>query len=332
MEPKAEILEYQQGDAPRRQAHSVWYRGEHCNWLADKTNLREPDAIYKYILKGWLPNQPFIEKAKTRITAFGSCFAKYVTRFLYNNGYKVAAPSMDDGGTARAHVIAQGEGLVNSYAVLGQFEWAWENKVPKEDIWHGWEGELCEPDPEVQESTRYLFNNTDVFIITLGLSEVWYNKVTGEAFWRAVPSAQFDPERHGFKVASTEDNYSNIWRICHLIHKNRPDAKVIFTVSPVPLIATFRPVSCATANSVSKANLRSAVDQLMRYVEVASPWGGKIFYWPSYEIVTNWVDLAPGIKGISELKSQAYEEDNRHVEQYVINTIMREFHRCYCKR
>ena len=53
-------------------------------------------------------------------------------------------------------------------------------------------------------------------------------------------------------------------QIRNLIRANRPGAKIIVTLSPLPLMATFRPVSCLTASSVSKAILRVAIDQLMR--------------------------------------------------------------------
>ena len=37
-------------------------------------------------------------------------------------------------------------------------------------------------DQDIRDRTRAIFDRTDVFIITLGLSEVWSNKQTGEVF------------------------------------------------------------------------------------------------------------------------------------------------------
>ncbi|SVE52156.1 uncharacterized protein METZ01_LOCUS505010, partial [marine metagenome] len=52
---------YQSGkDEKQRHAHQTWYRGEHCNFIASKFNLKENDAIDKYILRGWVPQAPFI--------------------------------------------------------------------------------------------------------------------------------------------------------------------------------------------------------------------------------------------------------------------------------
>ena len=61
-----------------------------------------------------------------------------------------------------------------------------------------------------------------------------------------------------------------------------PDAPVVLTLSPVPLMATFRDVSCITADAVSKSVLRVALDQVMRDGREG------VYYWPSYEVV-KWV-------------------------------------------
>ena len=47
-----------------------------------------------------------------------------------------------------------------------------------------------------------------------------------------------------------------------MIRKNNKNASIIFTLSPVPLKATFRNMSCTVANSVSKAILRVALDEI----------------------------------------------------------------------
>ena len=150
-------------------------------------------------------------------------------------------------------------------------------------------------------------------MFTLGLSEIWYDKVSGEAFWRAIPKELFDEERHGFRVSSCDENYANLAAIRALIHTARPQAKIVFTLSPLPLMATFRPVSCLTASSVSKAILRVAVDQLMQDFS-DDP---NLFYFPSYEIVRDF-------------STDPFEEDNRHPKPEIIRLVMETFERHYC--
>ena len=90
-------------------------------------------------------------------------------------------------------------------------------------------------------------------------------------------------------MSSVGENVANLREIVRLIRKHVPRAAIVFTLSPVPLsadcllhqvplsadcllhqvplAATFRGVSCVTANAASKAILRVAVDELMREEE-----------------------------------------------------------------
>jgi hypothetical protein len=288
--------------------HGSWYRGPHTNFIPSKAELRAPDAVDHFVLHGWMPDAPFITK-RARITAFGSCFAQHLTSYLHGAGYNVLGKHLD----LDAHIIHFGEGMVNSFAIRQQFEWALEDKEFADNLWFGENKEIALVDPRIKAETKEIIGTTDIFVITLGLSEIWYDKRSGEAFWRAIPGPMFDPERHGFRVSSCEENLANLVRIRALIRSARPEAKVIFTLSPVPLMATFRPVSCLTASSVSKAILRVAIDQLMR----ENPDDRALFYFPSYEIVKDFfVD--------------AYEEDNRHPTPEVVKFIMTTFERHFC--
>jgi hypothetical protein len=288
--------------------HGSWYRGPHTNFIPSKAQLREPDAVDRFILHGWTPEAPFIDKA-SRITAFGSCFAQHLTKYLHDTGYNVLGKHLN----LSSHIIHFGEGMVNTFAIRQQLEWALEDKEFSENLWFGEHKEIALVDPRIKAETKEILSTTEVFVITLGLSEIWYDKKSGEAFWRAIPSHVFDPSRHGFRISSCEENHANLVRIRDLIRATRPGAKIIFTLSPVPLMATFRPISCLTASSVSKAILRVAVDQLMRDCS-----GDRdLFYFPSYEIV-------------KELFVDPYEADNRHPTPEIVEFIMKTFERHYC--
>ena len=110
----------------------------------------------------------------------------------------------------------------------------------------------------MRTQTKDLFDTTDTFILTFGLSEVWYDAETQNIFLRTVPKQYYDPDRHLFRVSTVEENRDNIGAIYKLIRKHRPDANIIVTLFPIPLVATFRDESCITANSVSKSVLRVA--------------------------------------------------------------------------
>ena len=308
MTERLESIEYQ-NDNTRTVVHGTWYRGETCNYQMAKKHREDPLYYDKYVLDGWMPEQPIITK-KDVVTSFGSCFAAHITHYLKEQGYNVGNLDAKHG---QSHVIRFGEGIVNVHAILQQLQWGLSNRAFKEDLWYGSKGELAQATKEIQITTKELFKKTNVWIITLGLSEVWYNKKTNEVFWRAIPRSVFNPDIHGFKVLSFEETYKVLESICSTIREVQPFAPIIFTLSPIPLITTFRPVSCITANSVSKALLRAAIDTLMRnYTEDTN-----LYYFPAYEIVHATHD--------------PFEEDNRHPKRIVIETIMQLFKKYFCK-
>lgn len=298
------LIEFKTAGNPHRSDYTFW-RGENTTFHPTDEDMASVGAL-DIIAKG-LPAQPLINN-KSNIIAFGSCFADNVSKHLYRNGYRVA--TRDD---PVAYISRMGDGIVNSYAVAQQFEWAWTGKTPQVELWHGYDAKALGYDEDIRLATKATLDKADVFIITLGLSEVWYDEPTGEIFWRAVPADKFDPERHKFRVVSQYENRENLFRVRALIREHRPDAHLIWTLSPIPLTATFRPVSCMWANAVSKANLRSALDEAVKYGEL----GSKVHYYPSYEIVR-------------ECFRNSYMEDRRHIHRHIIDFIMTLFERHYC--
>jgi hypothetical protein len=283
-----------------------WYRGEHTHFIPSKADLLEIEALEKHILFGWAPPRKFIDKS-TVITAFGSCFAANISRYLADRNYNVLSRNLN----LRAHIIRFGEGMVNSFAIRQQLEWALEGRAFPAGLWIDEEKQVAAVDPAIQDETRDIILKTDVFVITFGLSEIWYDKCSGEAFWRAIPASLFDPDRHGFRVSSVEENRANIVATIELIQRVRPQAQIVLTLSPVPLMATFRPISCITASAVSKAILRVAIDEAMNLGKK------EVYYFPSYEMVTaGFVD--------------PYRDDNRHPRADIIEEVMSVFERNYC--
>jgi hypothetical protein len=295
-------------DGVESKFHGSWYRGANTNFLPSKAELARPDAIERYVLPGWLPDEPFIDMT-SRITSFGSCFAVHVTRFLHERGYKVAGR---DWTVHNSHIIRFGEGMVNSFAIRQQFEWALEGKPFPDCLWFGKGKEIASPDETVRHETEAVLRSTDIFIITLGLSEIWYDKQSGEAFWRAIPASIFDEKRHGFRISSVDENRENLTAIHSIIRKHRPESHIVFTLSPVPLMATFRPISCITASSVSKSILRVALDEFLRSTE-----DPLVHYLPSYEIV-------------KELSIDPFKEDNRYPKSEVVDSVLQAFERHFC--
>ncbi len=306
-EPRKPNMVYYDMGGETLRAHRSWYRGPHTNFHPVDASRAEPGAFETYVGKGWLPAVPFIDK-ETYITAFGSCFAAEVTKYLAAQDYNVFGRTLG----LDAHIVRSGEGIVNTAALRQQFEWAYGETAPAPGQWHDPRGAELKVSETIREETRRIFDETEVFILTLGLSEVWCDKTTGEPFWRAIPAKDFDEDRHSFKVLSVEENLNNLDRIRALIRARKPGASIIVTLSPVPLAATFRPISCLTANAVSKASLRMAIDGLMS----GHPDDDALYYFPSYEMITDFIP-------------DALEDDLRHPTRAAVTQVMSAFHRAY---
>src|SRR3546814_611699 len=93
-----------------------------------------------------------------------------------------------------------------------------------------------------------------------------------------------------------------------------PRVKVVLTVSPVPLIATYEPEHVLCATTYSKSVLRVAATMLARGRE----W---VDYYPSYEIITG-----------SYNRSVYYESDYRGVNSLGVAHAMRCFEKHYVDR
>ena len=304
--PAAETVLH--GSTMPHPAAKKFFRGEHANFNPVEPSLDRADAFSEFVLKGLAPAAPFITKQMS-ILGFGSCFAGHIQHYLHKRGYEVISRNK-----WRTYVIHMHEDFVNTFSILQQFEWAFNNKAPSVQLWHDKSGSTITYDEQVRLDTRAVFDATQVFIVTLGLSEVWYDEPTGEVFWRAVPERVYDPERHKFRLTTAEENLDNIKRIHSLIRQNNPNATLILTLSPVPLLATFRPIGSMIANAVSKAVLRTALDRFMTEVAASDE---RVFYFPSYEVVLNCFN-------------NPLMEDRRHIHGHVLNFNMKLFERYFC--
>ena len=261
------------------------------------------------LVEGWLPAAPLIGEA-TRVIGVGSCFARYFILWLAENGFN---KNVD---TSPYNALMRYGATFESPAVIAQqFRWAFGEFDSHDALWIGKDKEVFEANEERRKLVRNTLEATDVLILTLGLSEVWYDKQTGEPLWRALTKRHYDPARHVFRVETMADTKRSLEKIEEIRRRHLPNLKIVYTVSPVRMTATFRPVSAITANSVSKAILRAALDEFLR--ERFELVNRELFYFPSYEIVHDYF-------------RDPFEEDNRHVATFVASRIVQSFARYYC--
>lgn len=128
---------------------------------------------------------------------------------------------------------------------------------------------------------RSIFEQADVFVFTLGLTETWAHRTSGIVFPTApgVIAGKFDPELYEFCNLGMADTLEDLDHAIRLMHELAPGLNILLTVSPVPLTATASGQHVLTATSYSKSVLRAVAGE----VAALDP---RIDYFPSYEMVT----------------------------------------------
>ena len=167
-----------------------WYRGDNCHIFPKLGETITPRWLRQNVCRPGSPSKPIISK-KHYITAFGSCFAQHIKEALKAGGYKVDPHD--------ALITRFGAGSVNVYTLLQQFRWAYGLQEYDDELWIADDYVVARHGEAARKVAKGVFDKTQILILTLGLSEVWYNKITDGVFWRAIPRHHYDPEKHGFR-------------------------------------------------------------------------------------------------------------------------------------
>lgn len=251
---------------------------------------------------------PFTISAKDRIASAGSCFAQHISRHLRDRGfdYFVTEPAHPIVSPEHAALYNYGTFTArygNLYTVrqLRQlFQRAYGRFRPVDDVWLKPGGRLIDPfRPQIQPSgfasrrefnvdrlkhfaaVRRAFKELDVFVFTLGLTEAWRSRTDGAVYplCPGVAGGTFDPAAHEFHNFTVDETVGDMLEFIDDLRRVNQRAKVILTVSPVPLVATAEDRHVLVSTTYSKSVLRVACDQIVRA-------RADVAYFPSYEIIT----------------------------------------------
>jgi hypothetical protein len=116
-------------------------------------------------------------------------------------------------------------------------------------------------------------------------------------------------EKHEVALLGVEENVAHMQAAYDLIRRHNPRLQLVLTVSPVPLVATFRDEHALVADELNKSILRVAAEKFCR----DNP---EVIYFPAYEIV-------------KRLSGNPWKDDNRHVRPEVIARVMEAFIAAY---
>lgn len=161
---------------------------------------------------------------------------------------------------------------------------------------------------------KALFDMCDVFVFTLGLTECWENTELGICYpiCPGVIDDAFRPEIHRFVNLDHDNCLSDLRRSIELIRAANPKIKILLTVSPVMLIATFEPRGALQSSIASKAILRAVADRCVRDYDCVD-------YFPSFDIITG-----------PQAAGRFYQADRRDVTPEGVELVMSVFFRRRC--
>ncbi len=270
-----------------------------------------------------------------QVATMGSCFAQHISRHLVKRGLSYFITESGDPLASGDELRSRNYGVFsarygNVYTVrqgLQLIDRAFGDFKPTENIWENSGGFVdpyrpqIEPTPWKTEqqvldsrdehlgAVRQIFLNSDVLVFTLGLTETFMSKGDGSVFPVApgVSGGIYSPDQYEFINFNVTEVISDLHLFISKARALNPNLRVILTVSPVPLIATYEPRHVLVSTTISKATLRIAAHEITQAYDFVE-------YFPSYEIISG-----------SAIGAAYFEDDLRQVSQVGVDHVMRIF-------
>jgi hypothetical protein len=280
---------------------------------------------------------PFGISRTDKVATAGSCFAQHIARHLKDTGFSYFVPenrpafafSEDENyGTFSARY-----GNVYTVRQLWQlFQRAYGLFVPADSTWRRADGRYIDPfRPRIQAGgfatvddllaertshfaeVRRVFEECDLFIFTLGLTEGWVARGDGAVFPLApgTVASEGDADAYAFHNFTVAEMDADLGRFIKALRSVNPNCRVLLTVSPVALVATYEDTHVLAATIYSKSALRVVA-------EMATGAFPLVGYFPSYEMITG-----------PQARSAFFEDDLREVRPEGVAYVMSVFARHY---
>ena len=268
-----------------------------ARWPVKMADFATLEKVIAHATQGIGGAQPLLGP-DTRVATLGSCFALNIAHALQRLGLAV-------------YPLGMGELINSTNANRALLEWV--TGTESSGIEPGVVNVLRAYFGDSPGEAKRRLQESDVIIFTLGVAPGFFDKQTG-LFHLTSPG---NNTRHllaekEFRTTSVAENVENIEAIVGLIRKLTPSAKVVFTVSPVPIYSTFEYGSAILADCVSKSTLRVAIDAYLK----TGVDGATI--WPAFEVV-RWLGAYNGPMYGAE------DGTTRHVSEQVVTAIVEKF-------
>jgi hypothetical protein len=305
--------------------------GQYCYWSSAVAGV-PPFALDPVV------RSAFELSVADKVATAGSCFAQNIARRLSARGltYYVVEPPPPGLSPADAKKRNYGTysarygNIYTTKQLVQLFDRAFDAFKPEIAIWAGRRGGFVDPfRPRIEEAefpsqealerdralhlaqVRRMFETLDVFIFTLGLTEGWRFRKDGAALPLApgVAGGEWDDADYEFVNSSVAEVTQELLEFIDRLRAVNKSARVILTVSPVPLIATYEDRHVLLSTTYSKSVLRVAAQE-------ATARRSLVQYFPAYEIVT------------ANANSHRYfEDDLRSMNKQGVDHVMRVFFR-----
>ncbi len=281
----------------------------------------------------WDPKFPIYQRQ--RVVTFGSCFAQHFGKALAKNQFswyncELGPPFLSPALNLKYNygVFSSRTGNIYTASLLRQWtKWALGKVESPNEVWEK-NGRFYDPfrpniEPEGFASVAELHASRDytircfgdcirktaIFVFTLGLTESWMNSKHGYEYpmCPGTVAGEFDKDAHVFKNQDYEYIRDALQETISLMKTENPRLRFLFTVSPVPLTATYSPKHVLVATMGSKSILRAVADKIVESHIFAD-------YFPSYEIINS-----PAFKGMF------FEPNLRSVSPHGVEFVMKSF-------
>ncbi len=297
----------------------------------ERSPMRDVDPVVR---SGFTLNQA------DKVATAGSCFAQHISRALQKKGFNYYVSENGDISLTSEEAQRRNFGvfsarfgnLYSARQLVQLFDRAYGIFTPVDQYWVSGDSKFVDPfRPQVEpdrfssiddlecdrtkhfSAVREMFEHLDVLVFTLGLTEAWRSRADGAVFPLApgVVAGEMNSSRYEFVNFSVSDVVVDMQSFMDRLLRVNPKARVLLTVSPVPLIATYVDRHVLVSTTYSKSVLRSAAEEICQHNTPCE-------YFPSYEIITG-----------NYTKGGYFESDLRSVKSEGVEHVMRLFFQHY---
>jgi len=314
----------------RGNLYAHWSRA----WKDRATQDAHPEDAVSRLGNGYAtvyPRATFPIRSGDKVFCMGSCFAREIEDEFETNGVlptsKTSIQTALDLGEASLDQNVKGRPNAfltrsNSGSMLSEVNSITGHGSLESDLLYGSDESVYDAhySPVLKKESREqsmirresirralveAFMEADCYIFTFGLCEAFYD-TTAKQYLNVTPNPRVAKDGSiDFRTINYADNVAHMREIMERVLEVKPDAKVIFTVSPVPLDATFKSEDVVIANVRAKSNLVAATHDVCDEFD-------QCFYFPSYEMVT----LTDPVT--------AWRADRKHVSEAMVSHIMQQ--------